>query len=258
MKKDGYIVATWSRSLGRSRGREQDPNWARVDAMTEEARGRDRKRLRLGRRSASTGAGMPSAIIRGDAQGGQDPPRPRAPGLVQVAGARLSGPDRRRGTRLSSRRMSAPGVSSELKQHEPKSDRILPTQCPHAMIAWRYRTELAMAQVIVRHLEDETVRLLKERARRKGHSLEQELREILAAAARQDMVEFKARRQRSGRATKARLRPTACCSCAKIVTGERRRRRQCGHQMVRARVAVERRRNASWAVATLCSLQTSC
>jgi plasmid stability protein len=50
-----------------------------------------------------------------------------------------------------------------------------------------------MAQVIVRHLEDETVRLLKARARRKGQSLEQELREILAAAARQDMAEFKAK-----------------------------------------------------------------
>lgn len=50
-----------------------------------------------------------------------------------------------------------------------------------------------MAQVIVRHLEHETVRLLKERARRKGHSLEQELRDILAAAAHQDMAEFKAR-----------------------------------------------------------------
>lgn len=49
-----------------------------------------------------------------------------------------------------------------------------------------------MAQVIVRQLEDETVRRLKERARRKGHSLEQELREILAAAARQDTAEFKA------------------------------------------------------------------
>jgi antitoxin FitA len=53
--------------------------------------------------------------------------------------------------------------------------------------------EIAMAQVIVRHLEDETVQRLKERARRKGHSLERELREILAAAARQDMAEFKAR-----------------------------------------------------------------
>jgi plasmid stability protein len=49
-----------------------------------------------------------------------------------------------------------------------------------------------MAQVIVRHLADDTVRLLKERARRRGRSLEQELREILAAAARQDMAEFKA------------------------------------------------------------------
>ena len=50
-----------------------------------------------------------------------------------------------------------------------------------------------MAQVIVRHLEDDTVRRLKERARRKGHSLERELREILSAAARQDMAGFKAR-----------------------------------------------------------------
>jgi plasmid stability protein len=50
---------------------------------------------------------------------------------------------------------------------------------------------VAMAQVIVRHLEDDTVRLLKKRARHRGRSLEQELREILAAAARQDMAEFK-------------------------------------------------------------------
>ena len=50
-----------------------------------------------------------------------------------------------------------------------------------------------MAQVIVRHLEDETVRRLKERVRRKGHSLERELREILSAAARHDLAEFKAR-----------------------------------------------------------------
>jgi plasmid stability protein len=50
-----------------------------------------------------------------------------------------------------------------------------------------------MGQVIVRHLEDETVRRLKERARRKEHSPERELREILAAAARYDMAELKAR-----------------------------------------------------------------
>jgi plasmid stability protein len=49
-----------------------------------------------------------------------------------------------------------------------------------------------MAQVIVRDLKEETVRRLKERARRKGHSLERELREILAAAARHDLAEFKA------------------------------------------------------------------
>jgi plasmid stability protein len=40
-----------------------------------------------------------------------------------------------------------------------------------------------MAQVIVRNLDDEVVRRLKERAAVKQHSLEQELREILADAA---------------------------------------------------------------------------
>jgi plasmid stability protein len=40
-----------------------------------------------------------------------------------------------------------------------------------------------MAQVIVRNLDDEVVRRLKERAALKRHSLEQELREILADAA---------------------------------------------------------------------------
>ena len=37
-----------------------------------------------------------------------------------------------------------------------------------------------MAKMIVRHLEEETVRRLKERARRRGHSLTRELRAILA------------------------------------------------------------------------------
>jgi plasmid stability protein len=36
-----------------------------------------------------------------------------------------------------------------------------------------------MAQVLVRQLSDDTVVLLKERAKRNGRSLEQELREIL-------------------------------------------------------------------------------
>jgi plasmid stability protein len=40
-----------------------------------------------------------------------------------------------------------------------------------------------MAQVIVRNLDDEVVRRLKERAAVNQHSLEQELREILADAA---------------------------------------------------------------------------
>ncbi|MCK9458142.1 MAG: hypothetical protein M0R80_00500 [Proteobacteria bacterium] len=41
-----------------------------------------------------------------------------------------------------------------------------------------------MAQVIVRNIEEEVVRVLKARAHLKGISLEQELREILRSAAR--------------------------------------------------------------------------
>jgi plasmid stability protein len=41
-----------------------------------------------------------------------------------------------------------------------------------------------MAQVIVRNIEDEVVRVIKARAALKGISLEQELREILRSAAR--------------------------------------------------------------------------
>lgn len=40
-----------------------------------------------------------------------------------------------------------------------------------------------MAQVIIRNLDDRVVDRLKARARRRGHSLEQELRDILAGAA---------------------------------------------------------------------------
>jgi plasmid stability protein len=40
-----------------------------------------------------------------------------------------------------------------------------------------------MAQLIVRQLEDDVKERLKQRARRRGHSLEQELRELLRAAA---------------------------------------------------------------------------
>jgi antitoxin FitA len=76
-----------------------------------------------------------------------------------------------------------------------------------------------MAQVIVRHLEDETVRRLKERARRKGHSLEQELREILAATARQDMAEFEAQ----AAAIRARYDGTPQTDSALLVRGDRDR-----------------------------------
>ena len=50
-----------------------------------------------------------------------------------------------------------------------------------------------MAQVIIRNLDEEIVRRLKERARRQGRSLEGELREILAAAARRDMAALRER-----------------------------------------------------------------
>jgi antitoxin FitA len=53
--------------------------------------------------------------------------------------------------------------------------------------------ESAMAQVIVRNLDEEVVQCLKRRARRRGHSLESELREVLAAAARQDLEDFRTR-----------------------------------------------------------------
>ena len=41
-----------------------------------------------------------------------------------------------------------------------------------------------MAQVLIRNLDDETVAVLKTRAAARGHSLEQELRNLLADAAR--------------------------------------------------------------------------
>ncbi len=47
-----------------------------------------------------------------------------------------------------------------------------------------------MGQVIVRNLDDNVVNMLKSRAARKGHSLEQELREILSAEAANDRKEF--------------------------------------------------------------------
>ncbi len=46
-----------------------------------------------------------------------------------------------------------------------------------------------MGQVIVRSLDDAVIAAIKSRARRKGHSLEQELRIILAQAAKRTRVE---------------------------------------------------------------------
>ena len=47
-----------------------------------------------------------------------------------------------------------------------------------------------MAQVIVRNLDEKVVASLKRRAERHGHSLEQELRDILSRAARPDREEL--------------------------------------------------------------------
>lgn len=44
-----------------------------------------------------------------------------------------------------------------------------------------------MAQVLVRNIEEETLRALKERARQKRTSLQQELKAILEAASRQTL-----------------------------------------------------------------------
>lgn len=46
-----------------------------------------------------------------------------------------------------------------------------------------------MAQVIVRNLDDDVVARLKARARQRGHSLEQELREVLTRTAEPSRAE---------------------------------------------------------------------
>ncbi|MET0852848.1 MAG: plasmid stabilization protein [Candidatus Rokuibacteriota bacterium] len=50
-----------------------------------------------------------------------------------------------------------------------------------------------MAQVVIRNIDDEAIRELKARARRKGVSLERELRTILTEAVRQDRASFRQR-----------------------------------------------------------------
>ena len=50
-----------------------------------------------------------------------------------------------------------------------------------------------MAQVVIRNIDEEAMRRLKERAARKGVSLERELRTILTDAARADRTGFRER-----------------------------------------------------------------
>jgi plasmid stability protein len=55
-----------------------------------------------------------------------------------------------------------------------------------------------MAQVVIRNIDDDVMKRLKERARRDGRSLEQTLREVLADAARPNRAALRdeARRMR--------------------------------------------------------------
>ncbi len=50
-----------------------------------------------------------------------------------------------------------------------------------------------MAQVVIRNIDEAVLRRLRARARRKGIPLERALRELIAAAARDDRQEFRRR-----------------------------------------------------------------
>jgi plasmid stability protein len=63
-----------------------------------------------------------------------------------------------------------------------------------------------MAQVIIRNIEDETLERLRARARRKGVSLEKELRELLMRAARVNREEFRRRAAALRRRVAKRIR----------------------------------------------------
>ncbi len=52
---------------------------------------------------------------------------------------------------------------------------------------------MAMAQVIIRNLDDDAIQRLEDRARLKGVSLESELRTIVVDASRTDQAGFRAR-----------------------------------------------------------------
>jgi plasmid stability protein len=76
-----------------------------------------------------------------------------------------------------------------------------------------------MAQVIVRRLNESVVATLKSRARRRGRSLEQELRDIVTAAAEPSRDEVLAAVDRVRAMTPRRLRS----SSAKLIRAERDR-----------------------------------
>lgn len=76
-----------------------------------------------------------------------------------------------------------------------------------------------MAQVVVRNLDDAAVRRLKERAARKGHSLERELRSIITDAARSSRDEFRARAV----AFRARLAGRCHTDSVELLREDRRR-----------------------------------
>ncbi len=78
-----------------------------------------------------------------------------------------------------------------------------------------------MAQVIVRNLEDRVVAALKRKAELHGRSLEQELREILASAARLTGLERVQLSRRIRAMTPAGVRQT---DSAKLIREDRDRR----------------------------------
>jgi plasmid stability protein len=57
------------------------------------------------------------------------------------------------------------------------------------MLSLAISNEDGMAQVIVRNLDDRVIETLKDRAKRKGHSLEQELRDVISHAAKLSTAE---------------------------------------------------------------------
>lgn len=76
-----------------------------------------------------------------------------------------------------------------------------------------------MAQVIVRNLDDDVVARLKAKARQRGHSLEQELREILSRAAKPSRNELLAEADRIRAMTPEKLQTDS----AELIREERDR-----------------------------------